>query len=82
MKKIVLLSLFSLILFGCNSDPKEIYSRQMRMESNPSGAAVIVNSFKFFNYPYYLGRLNATDISRICSSLIPSGSKPIDFDAI
>ena len=30
----------------------------------------------------YLGRLKATDISRICSSLIPSGSKPIDFAAI
>lgn len=51
MKKIVLLSLFSLILFGCNSDPKEIYSRQIRIESNPSGAAVIVNSFKLGKTP-------------------------------
>ena len=48
--------------------------------------ACFVLIFDNFNLRFcilgYLGRLNATDISRICSSLIPSGSKPIFLEAM
>ena len=51
MKKIFLLLFLTCVFSGCVSSDKEMYSRQIRIESIPSGAVVIVDGFKLGKSP-------------------------------
>lgn len=78
MKKIILLCVSSLFLWGCNSDPKDIYSRQIRIESNPSGGAVIVNGFKLGKTPVDVSVETTEDgyfVNKTAITIIPVDQK-------
>ena len=75
-------------------EPARIFALEEQLVATPIGilaiaillseSLVVVLLFDNFRFCIlgYLGRLNAADISRICSSLIPSGSKPIFLEAM
>ena len=78
MKKSVCIFFALLTLAGCVSEDKEKFSRQMKIESVPDGAAVIVDGFKLGKTPLEIGVETTEDghfVRRTSITLIPADSK-------
>ena len=55
MKKIITLLGLSAALFGCTSEDKEIYSRQIDIVSIPAGAPIVIDGLKMGTAPLSVG---------------------------
>ncbi len=78
MRNIFFTALAILLLAGCQSDDKDRFSRQLRIESIPAGATVIVDGFKLGKTPVELGVETTEDgcfVRKTTITLIPADEK-------
>ncbi len=77
--KNILLSIFTLLLLaGCESSDKDRFSRQLRIESVPMGATVIVDGFKLGKTPLEIGVETTEDgcfVRKTAITIIPISEK-------
>ena len=55
MKKLYAFFLLAALLTGCNSEDKEIYSRQIDIVSIPAGAPIVIDGLKMGTAPLSVG---------------------------
>lgn len=55
MKKISAFLTASLLLFGCTTEDKELYSRQIDIVSIPAGAPIVIDGLKMGTAPLSVG---------------------------
>ncbi len=55
MKKLYAIFLLAALLTGCNSEDKEIYSRQIDIVSIPAGAPIVIDGLKMGTAPLSVG---------------------------
>lgn len=78
MKKYLYILLSALLAFGCVKDDKDVYSRQIRIDSNPQGASVIIDGFKLGKTPIEVGVETTEDgcfVKKTAITLIPASEK-------
>ena len=78
MKKLLLFLISSFLLVGCVTSEKDEFSRQIRIESNPAGATVIVDGFKLGKTPLDIAvesTENGFFVRKTTITLIPVDSK-------
>lgn len=80
MKKTASISCFlaGILLAACNSEDKDLFSRQLSIDSLPQGATVVVNGFKLGKTPLEIG-VETTDsgcfVRKTTITIIPSNEK-------
>ena len=55
MKRIVPLFAVSVLLCACESEDKDIYSRQIQIDSNPAGTTIVIDGLRLGKTPMSVG---------------------------
>ncbi len=78
MKKFLVLILTSVVLAGCTSTNKDVYTRLIKIESNPEGAMVIFDGAKLGKTPISVNvetTENGCFVRNTAITLIPADDK-------
>ena len=78
MKKISAFLTASLLLLGCTTEDKELYSRQIDIVSIPAGAPIVIDGLKMGKTPIGVGVETTEDgyfVRRTSITAVPEGEK-------